>query len=155
MLTKRELYYAINHQKTFISNIRYGGPYGEMMYIYEQWKSTGSQELHIQLQVLARIYDRYLSKRKGELDWAHKFLLELEFQLETGLSLHDIKICEVPQLSDRALDLLVSYKYGTPTLNFGTRTKNHYYSAVVAVVTNHHSCSHCKGILHTRKQCPN
>jgi hypothetical protein len=154
MLNTQELEYGIDHQNAFISSIRYGGPYQKLMSVYEQWKTNGSQDLHNKLCILVRTYDRYLADRKKELDRGYKLLLELNFELMTGVSPKNLKRCEVSQLSNHALDLLVLYKYGVPYLNFGDLTKNQYYGAVVTVVTNHHSCSYCNSILHTKKQCP-
>lgn len=154
MLTTHELEYALDHQKAFLSSIEYGGPYRELMHVYEQWKETGSQHHHTKISQLARSYDRYLAHRQMELDQGHRFLLELQFELETSLSLKDLKRCQVPQLSNQALDLLVLYKYRRPYINFGKLSKNQYYGAVVHLITKHHSCVYCNSIHHNKTQCP-
>jgi hypothetical protein len=152
-MNPQELQYALDHQKRWLTSVEYGGPYDELMQIYDRWKETGAPHLHNKICILARIYDNYLSDRQAELDRGHKLLLELRFELETGVPLKALKRCEVPQLSDRALDLLILYLYKVPYLNFGV-SKNQYYGAVVQMIINHHSCVYCNSIHHTKSQCP-
>jgi hypothetical protein len=154
MLTNQELEYAIDHQKKLLTSIEYGGPYRELMDIYEQWKDSGSCKLHAKLCNLARKYDHYLADRQVELQRGYRFLLEFQFELETGLSLKDVKRYEVPRLSNRALDLLVLYKYKVPYLNFGLNSRTQYYWAVVQTITKHHSCVYCNSVHHTKNSCP-
>ena len=149
----QELYYALDHQRRWLASVEYGGPYNTLMQVYDQWKETGSPLLHTRIAVLARMYDQYLLERQGELDRGYKLLLELQFELETGLPLKDLKRCELPQLSDRALNLLVLYKYNVQYLNFGV-PKAQYYGALVQYLVCHQSCTYCNRVDHTKHKCP-